>query len=474
MSDLELRFGDLHVDNTVVTADQAVTVAASGPPDVGLDAPTTEEIVTDEGLSSDLSQVDTPIHNIPAEILAKILTPIVLADITGLDDKYVIDLPFKGWRRSPWKLGHVCSRWRETLWNASEVWRFIRVTEPTSAAKDERCLAIFNHILAHTNGLMSLTISWSSKNDVLPKMIEASSHRLNALVVEDWTEFAIQILKFPFPHLENLEMKTNAGSLASLAPHPKISAAGAIHPIFPKLRHLSLETQWDGAAWILYFPISQLQTISFSEALASPSVLYLCLKQGSALTSVKLSHADSDTSKSDEDIQVILPITSNLESLELGHDWDVSLEHLILPRLKRLAIGTNSSPGIDPILAQALTALRARSQFVLESLSILDPDKDSDPNFRHPVYRIVPQPLEDDAMKLHRRFCRPWANLVSNLLHILRSFVQSSAPGEGCSDNSKRFSSQSSPRSWTSYSSFWTNMSSGAPVNSSPAFTFSA
>lgn len=284
----------------------------------------------------------------------------------------------------PWKLGHVCSQWREILWSCSEIWSNIEIrTTRTRARSDHetRIWNILNEILARTNALIRLSIkSHRHSSDWISKLIQSFSSRCKGLMLctisYDSLCTLLNLAQGSLNHLEELHFSVESShSLHTLGPY------NSVHPAFPSLRQLSTGIYSSSMLDLLFkFPLLQLTTISLTGGMVTPSIVHSCLQQCSALRFANFHFLHGPGEASDYRANVM--ITSNLECLEVvpfyAIDWDVILTPLILPSLRKLSTtgDANFPAGFSPIFAGAMAALIIRSKCSLHSFSIMDYDTD--------------------------------------------------------------------------------------------------
>ncbi|KAF9462203.1 hypothetical protein BDZ94DRAFT_1298689 [Collybia nuda] len=165
-------------------------------PNLCLGTNTTHVDNNDEG---NPNMIVSPFVNVTSEVLTKIFV--------DCNDPPVVHLP-PGPNFYPWALGHVCSRWRKTLWNSPEVWRNIEIRGDLSR-HDTYNGDVLNEILTHINGSVFLSVRYydtSGVSDVVLSFI----HRFKSIelyfISPESLSTLLEMSRGPLTHLESLDV----------------------------------------------------------------------------------------------------------------------------------------------------------------------------------------------------------------------------------------------------------------------------
>lgn len=308
----------------------------------------------------------SPIQLLPPKILTQIFINY------NLPSKPVVYLPPRRDLQYPWTLGHVCSQWRETLWNSPNIWGTIYMVP---CRHETVVWDILNVILSHTNGLISLSISRYSYSLLrVGNLIRSFSHRFRGLILSTKYHYPLYLLldsTASVAHLEDLYLlEVESNHMLPTFIHP----SSDIPRRFPSLRKLGVSGNTSIARYLPHFPLSQLTHLSVAGYMASPTIVHVIIQQCTALLSAELAIcrkvAGTSTSPTTG------TITSPLKHIDLivyfDLDWDSFLNPLCLPCLSTFSNSdcSRSRTGLSHSFPHAIASLIDRSNCSLNSFSI--------------------------------------------------------------------------------------------------------
>lgn len=182
----------------------------------------------------------------------------------------------------PWRLGHVCSRWREILWNSPEIWSNIEIRNP-HRVHEIRVEEILNEIFSHTSGLVSLCIfSFYYSPSRIRDLILPFIPRLKAIsILFLATGLLRMLLELPsgsLNHLQRLDLDFHADE-----------SLPTTNPGLPNFRRLSIRGGTSIAPCLPHFAWPQLTHLSITEDMITPILIHFVLRQCRSLISVQFS-----------------------------------------------------------------------------------------------------------------------------------------------------------------------------------------
>ena len=273
----------------------------------------------------------------------------------------------------PWKLGHVCSRWREIVWSSSWLWSCIKFTVPR---------------ISHNNRSLDMadTVFRLAGNLVLDLCADGPSYDFNpihAYVEPNLARFVCLRLTLN-PSLTIDLLSISKGSLDALRwfglgiagelDKKEVSRAGAV--AFRTASHLQTVRFFPHAGSDIpslirmQFPWSQITDLSMTSPGIRPCDALRILSQCSELTSCCFLYIEGGPGA---DPGMTLPVGSislpqlDFFDLDLTHGTpaDEILSFLVLPSLSRLGL---ASTNVDD--SAALTRFFTRSSCPLQVLKL--------------------------------------------------------------------------------------------------------
>jgi hypothetical protein len=317
---------------------------------------------TTEGLSTPRVE-SSPLEQLPQEVLAQVFT------YAG-GSRIVLPPRRNSW---PWKLGHICSRWRKILWNTPELWGVIEITlrrrkTNLTASWLRNMESTLDDILSRRNSPLSLALILRHQSDKtflsIFNIIRPHLCRFDSLTVHP----------FPFKYLQLL-LQLPAGSLPLL----ETLDVHATHPVTVQLDVSSLQSATNLRRVFLEFedinltqspsfplPWGRLTDLSFGQI--QPDILFI-LQHSPFLINLELKIYESPPPNSSflfhEHLQSLFITT------EGDIQWNTMLEPLVVPSLEHLTVSCLNrrtwqqkwSPGV-------LISLIDRSRCPLQTLAI--------------------------------------------------------------------------------------------------------
>lgn len=336
ITESEQKLADLDIEHTVVRAYLAF-----------LETKKTTEIAR----LSALHAVISPVRALPTEILCEIFLACV--------DSQKVFLPLE--RNSyPWKLGHVCSRWRKVLWETPGIWDRINISG-ASYTSTQRILEPLHGILSRNTALIKLSVT-KYPSDGFVQLLPFS-HRFKSLSLWGLDPQGLGLLlSLPPGSLDQLEcLKID---LLPSPPAPNETIPSIL--VAPSLRTLELDgDNYTILASHFLSPVChQLTEVKLwlpTKCLIIHTVLQQCSQLVRGDFCIESSY-DGDYSSSP-------CVATNLEYLRFygagDFDWDLLLQPLIVPALEELY-----SMDADTFSPLGLTSLIERSGCTITTIEI--------------------------------------------------------------------------------------------------------
>lgn len=194
----------------------------------------------------------------------------------------------------PWLLGHVCSRWRTSLWSASSFWSSIQINifpcpsfRSTPVLGSRQCdiaQTALCHILDNTDSLLSLSVQ-DTKGAIFTDIILSQLRRFRTLHWETTMKAFSSLFDLPrhsFEYLEELDI------CWPLDPHLEfpLSVASALctAPRFHSMTVTSVRSPYY-IPQLLCLPWEQMTKVSVYCQQVSPTFIYAALQNCPVLTS---------------------------------------------------------------------------------------------------------------------------------------------------------------------------------------------
>lgn len=321
---------------------------------------------TDGPHMTDTHTVASTFVKIPPEVLYEIFlgcsnsgTGILVVDIPPESDFY------------PWRLGHVCSQWREIIWNSPTIWSNIRIR--FDYAKVYPRPNVLSDILSRTKSLITLATTGWLQADIL-YIILTNSHRFKCLSFEALSmDSLIALFELPRGSLDLLESLL-IGIRGAVFDTPPSGYFKNIRHRLPSLRKLRITGYTIITSHLPYFPYSLLTDLSIEGGMISPVTIHSILKRCNSLVfaAFRINEKDFDHEALQglynyKTTDITLPILKYLKiTLSPPLDWASILHPLILPSLETFA-----SLGVpSPAFPNAVASLLRRSKCSLRHFSI--------------------------------------------------------------------------------------------------------
>lgn len=319
-----------------------------------------------------LRETISPFKKVPNETLHYILSHCG----TG-----AVRLPLSARNAYPWRLGHVCSRWTNAIWNVPSLWTPIRVQVFRGGIGDRIVREPLSDIISKFNGPLEL-YNGGYETPAFLDFIIAFNDRFHTLSFGISSNQALYtLLELPsgsFPNLENLGL-----TFSRLTP-PFTQFETTVFENSPKLRSVKLTNPQDIPVFeLLLLPFKQLTDLSMLSAELSSDTMYSILRQTTCLVYCHLTIRSESPSTSE-----IPPIIlSSLLLLDLTlinvNGWNHLLAPFTTPSLKELEIINHAGP--FPL--QMVISFIHQSQCEIHTLSI-------NTDFSHPLVEISDQEIE--------------------------------------------------------------------------------
>ncbi|KAF9462209.1 hypothetical protein BDZ94DRAFT_1237045 [Collybia nuda] len=301
-----------------------------------------------------LREAISPIEKIPDDILHAIFSYYS----TG-----TVQFPLSTHQPNPWRLAHVCSRWKSIIWKMPFLWKTLEVLASRGGIHDWEVREPLCDILWGTETLLEL---FAYGPATLPyfDLIISFHHRFRNLgfPVNGSADF-YKLLELPsmaFPNLEGLSLL-----VIGLAP-PLRTFQTTFLKNCAKLRKFNLKSYPELPAFEPFpLPFSQLTGLSL-DSYISANTMYTILREATRLLSCRLSIGPGWASSSDV-APIILPSLTSLNLMFVGRvDLEYPFDPLTAPSLVQLYLVDFQGP----FLMQMVVSFLQRSQCPLETLEI--------------------------------------------------------------------------------------------------------
>lgn len=302
-----------------------------------------------------LREAISPFKKVPNETLLAILSYCRVGSII---------LPLSMCAMPPWRLGHVCSQWKNAIWNVPPFWSNIIAFPDRGGINDRNIRGPLYDIMLKTNILLDFRTGGFDTPALLDFII-SWNHRFHTLSFPISGNQALSTFLRLHPHafanLESFEFLTSK----------IILPLGTFQTTFfenaSKLRRFAFHT-YDNIPIFehLWLPFWQLTEFVMPDLEISSGTMYSILQKTRCLIFCDLK-LDFETAPMPNISPIVLQYLRKL-SLTLGRfsSWDHVFEPLIAPSLKVLSL--NSSWGHVP--PQAITSFLRRSHCNIHTLSI--------------------------------------------------------------------------------------------------------
>lgn len=306
-----------------------------------------------------------PPTRIPPEILAVIFESVVRQDWYG---KLEVILPPRQ-AHYHWRLGQVCSYWRQVLWNTPRLWRVISLYFPYPTPRYvDRVHQSIHYILSKIEGSFSLDIQYCGEDLPLKTLFLPVVSRFRSITIDTLTYQSFrELLNFPPASFTSLETLHIVLPVINQALFRDISSLHSAH----NLKDLSIIFNDPDTTFALStFPLpwKQLTTITAQQVDCDDdwNTMSFLLENCSAMTQLNLSIIGEfpyDVDPLNHESLKLLNLT-----IYIGIDWDEFFRPYTFPSLTSLTIlgeyvSDDWSPG-------ALSSLIERSNCKIESLVI--------------------------------------------------------------------------------------------------------
>lgn len=329
---------------------------------------------------------------LPSEIWIKIFT-----EYMDLAVRSVVSLPPTR-DEGPWKLGHVCHRWRQALRGASELWNNISFHTPYRCQNwtrfesnlTESCL----DVLSRQNSLITLTIPpYTLKSRAVVALAASLNHRLQSLDIRGLTQEDLRLLlELPSGSFDSLEILRLAFTRLHpwFLPFHTSSFQSALSLQMVEYTTFDSRESYECVHHLLLLPWSRLAEFRSTIWILIPAVHSLLI-QASSLVHCELTINDNFSSNLPFQ-RFTLP---NLESLDISLrctlSWEDLLGPLILPALTSFQLRFHDTDPGYLGWPQALTSLITRSQCEIDTLTT-ECDYDDIPVVQNfvPLLQVLP------------------------------------------------------------------------------------
>ncbi|KAK7023258.1 F-box domain-containing protein [Favolaschia claudopus] len=253
---------------------------------------------------------------------------------------------------SPFRLTHVCRKWREIAIATRRLWRAIELIEDDNVPVDEH--GLLAAVWLERSGSLPLSIHTGHAGDWETSFSVLLPHRARWEYVNLYLDDSCNSLnKLSFPLLRSLRLSTDGEDRFN----PFIAIRDA-----PLLRRVSLDHV---DPHMLSLPWKQLTSLSVKYTCAYDWISIL--RKASQLVHCEFSFWDSDFDEIDPVEEFLLP---RLETLEIDSDSGSAeqfIPSLVAPALRRLTLPEDDL-GDNPI--ESLRSLITRSNCKIEDLRI--------------------------------------------------------------------------------------------------------
>ncbi|KAF9458859.1 hypothetical protein BDZ94DRAFT_65324 [Collybia nuda] len=306
-------------------------------------------------IGSPLEPIASPVASIPAEMLHEIFF--------YCQDSNIV-LPLSASSGHPWGLGHVCSRWREEIWNVSSLWRDIEVRKRRGGVDDWKVRDPLHDIISKR----TTPIELYTRGQTTPGLFDFIlffNHRFRSLSITiSRNNDLYTLLELPLTSFSNLEVLR----LTFMEIHPRLRVfPNTFFQNIPDLRLLKLKTIQNIPVFeILQLPFTQLVRLSMSTFDISSETMYSILRQTTRLKNFHL-RISSEPPFTEGSLQIVLSSLKFL-NVELTNCtvWTHLFEPLVVPSLREMLITTDRST----FPTQLVTSLLQRSQCDIIAMGI--------------------------------------------------------------------------------------------------------
>ncbi|KAF9457612.1 hypothetical protein BDZ94DRAFT_1272691 [Collybia nuda] len=299
----------------------------------------------------------------------QVIPPEIITEIFLLvcNERVFIPIPLHGY---PWTLGHICSRWRQILWNSPSIWNTLTIgyrypSVPINPAPRLFISNILEDILSKISGVISLFVLDGYIGRVTSTVFE-NMDRFHELSVHGISpEMLLSLFQLPAYSFVNLEELT----LSSTIHERNLDFVASSLETAPKLRSVTLQIA--SQVYIPSFfklPWSIMEHISVTTVPTPPLVIWSIFRTSPCLLSCYFNI----------DVKMDIPTTSNiiipnLSMLDLEtddvFDWDSFFRPLVAPSLESLII---TSPRVPCAM---LASFIIRSNCALRELDLSEYDR---------------------------------------------------------------------------------------------------
>lgn len=319
-----------------------------------------------------LREAISPIKRVPTETLHEIFSHCTTGKII---------LPLRAQAAHPWLLGHVCSRWKDTIWGVPSLWSHIEIGIDRGGPEDRIVREPLSDIVAKSNVLLNLYTE-GDKTAAFFDIIISFNNRVRSLAFPIvGNKDLYRFLKLPTHSFANLEELLI--SVLEVVP-PLTMFQTTFFKNTPKLRVFKLHAQQNIPIFEpLLLPFHQLTDLGMTDFEISCNTMYSILRQATGLVfcHLKISSEPPPTANVSP---IIVPslILLNL-ILASSRPCDDLFGPLIFPSLLELRIVSDWTP--FPL--QTIMSFLHRSQCELQTLAI-------NPEFRDSIVELSGQEIE--------------------------------------------------------------------------------
>ncbi|KAF9457129.1 hypothetical protein BDZ94DRAFT_266848 [Collybia nuda] len=293
-------------------------------------------------------------QDIPPEIMAEIFALVVANGqvlILNRDDGY------------PWTLGHVCSRWRQILWDTPSIWNKIRVESHRFPIRARRYTSgnVLDYIFSKIPGPISLVTS----KEELEVVLEHFSRFVELSIIGLGVHQLPSIFNLPesaFALLESFSL-----SLEGFYRRDTNFTSSPLQNA-PSLRCVEYRTHYPTyIPALLLLPWARVEVINVVRMRIPPDVVLGILRSSPHLTSCSLHTCDTPLTSVNSEI--VLPVLEvfNIATLD-NFDWETFLSPIITPSLTSLILTSPYLP-CAPVIS---LIIRSRCSLQIIDMSDLD------------------------------------------------------------------------------------------------------
>lgn len=179
-------------------------------------------------------------------------------------------------------MSHVCSRWREVLWNSPAIWDNVDIGETGKKAPDTDFRELLNEILLHTNRLLFLSVGHYSSAGISDLIFLSFSRRFKGLFLHTITHASFcALLELPpgaLNRLESLYVAFDWGRVPPLTGCSKNVREG-----LPNLKDLAISGFAPITSYMPHLPLSQLTDITINNVIISSMEIHSILQRCSSV-----------------------------------------------------------------------------------------------------------------------------------------------------------------------------------------------